>query len=154
MFLNAEEITHKAQKEGSKRLSFNRGAGSDEPPKGALILSSSKELLSQVYVQARLLDVKERLMINRSTSSLQMKTPIVEFITPDKTKGEKELSEEEQFEISIKNVINIASWKLTDILLATPVILSHILDSKEKYDPYDINPAVIVIDEFDELLTN
>jgi hypothetical protein len=52
----------------------------------------------------------------------------------------------------LKNVINNASWKLTDILLATPVIMTHILDSKEKYDPYDINPAVIVVDEFDELL--
>ena len=93
-------------------------------------------------------------MINRATSSLQMKTPIVEFITPDKTKGERELSEEEQFDISLKNVINNASWKLTDVLLATPVVMSHILDNKDKYDPYDINPAVIVIDEFDELLQN
>lgn len=32
--------------------------------------------------------------------------------------------------------------------------MSHILDSRDKYDPYDINPAVIVIDEFDELLQN
>jgi hypothetical protein len=30
--------------------------------------------------------------------------------------------------------------------------MSHIIENKEKYDPYDINPAVIVIDEFDELL--
>jgi superfamily II DNA/RNA helicase len=83
-----------------------------------------------------------------------MKTPIVEFITPDKAKGERELSEEEQFDISLKNVINNASWKLTDVLLATPVVMSHILDSKDKFDPYDINPAVIVVDEFDELLQN
>lgn len=155
MFLNAEEISYKAQKEGSsKRLSFSRGSGSDQEPKGAIVLSYSKELLNQVYVQARMLDTMERLMINRATSSLQMKTPIVEFITPDKAKGEKELSEEEQFDISLKNVINNASWKLTDILLATPVVMSHILESKDKYDPYDINPAVIVVDEFDELLQN
>jgi hypothetical protein len=96
MFLNAEEIAFKASKEGgSRRLSFARGGGSDEEPKGAIILSQSKELLNQVYVQARMLDLKERLLINRATSSLQMKTPIVEFITPDKAKGEKELSEEE-----------------------------------------------------------
>jgi hypothetical protein len=49
-------------------------------------------------------------------------------------------------------VINNASWKLTDVLLATPVVMGHMLETKEKYDPYDINPAVIVIDEFDELL--
>jgi hypothetical protein len=35
------------------------------------------------------------------------------------------------------------------MLLATPVVMSHILESKDKYDPYDINPAVIVVDEFD-----
>ena len=155
MFLNAEEITHAAVNSSpSRRLSFSRGSGSDEEPKGAIILSYSKELLNQVYVQARMLDLKECLMINRATSSLQMKTPIVEFITPDKNKGEKELSEEEQFDISIKNVINNASWKITDVLLATPVVMSHILESKDKYDPYDINPAVIVVDEFDELLQN
>lgn len=51
-------------------------------------------------------------------------------------------------------MINNASWKLTDVLLATPVVMSHILDSKDKFDPYDINPAVIVVDEFDELLQN
>jgi hypothetical protein len=30
-------------------------------------------------------------------------------------------------DISLKNVINNASWKLTDVLLATPVVMSHIL---------------------------
>ena len=95
MFLNAEEITHAAVNSSpNRRLSFSRGSGSDEEPKGALILSYSKELLNQVYVQARTLDMRECLMINRATSSLQMKTPIVEFITPDKNKGEKELTEE------------------------------------------------------------
>lgn len=74
--------------------------------------------------------------------------------TPDKDKNEKELDENEQFEIQLKNVINNASWKTTDILLATPVVMSHILENKEKFDPYDINPAVVVIDEFDELLAN
>jgi hypothetical protein len=40
MFLNAEEIAYKASKEGgSRRLSFARGGGSDEEPKGAIILS-------------------------------------------------------------------------------------------------------------------
>ncbi len=46
MFLNAEEIHFKAAKEGSKRLSFSRGAGSDSEPKGAIVLSYSKELLN------------------------------------------------------------------------------------------------------------
>ena len=51
--------------------------------KGALVLSYSKELVNQVYIQARKLDTQNRMLMNRATSSLQMKSPIVEFITPD-----------------------------------------------------------------------
>jgi superfamily II DNA/RNA helicase len=54
----------------------------------------------------------------------------------------------------MNNVINNASWKITDILLATPIVMCHILENKEKFDPYDINPEVIIIDEYDELLQN
>ena len=32
--------------------------------------------------------------------------------------------------------------------------MSHIIDQKEKFDPYDINPSVIVIDEYDEVMQN
>lgn len=52
----------------------------------------------------------------------------------------------------MNNVINNASWRITDIILATPIVMSHIIENKEKYDPYDINPQVIVVDEYDELL--
>lgn len=94
MFLDAGEEMIKSRKEAAgsvkRSLSFSRGVGSDSEPKGAIILSHSKELLNQVYVQARYLDIHDRLYINRATSSLQMKSPIVEFITPDKTKNEKE----------------------------------------------------------------
>ena len=57
-----------------------------------------------------------------------MKTPIVEFITPDSKKGDKEYSDDELFNISLANVINNASWKLSDVIFATPVVLSHILE--------------------------
>lgn len=81
-----------------------------------------------------------------------MKSPIVEFITPDAKKGEKEYSEDELFNISLNNVINNTSWQMSDILFSTPVVMSHILESKSKYSPFDINPKTIIIDEFDELL--
>ena len=41
---------------------------------------------------------------------------------------------------------------MSDILFSTPVVMSHILESKSKYNPFDINPKTIIIDEFDELL--
>ena len=120
--------------------------------KGAIVLSYSKELVNQIYIQARKLDPSNRLLLNRATSSLQMKSPIVEFITPDARKGEKEYSDDELFNISLANVINNASWNLSDIIFSTPVVMSHILESKAKYNPYDINPKLIIIDEFDELI--
>ena len=46
MFLHAEEIAYKQQKE--KRLAFN--PATDTYPKGALIISNSKELINQIYV--------------------------------------------------------------------------------------------------------
>ena len=83
-----------------------------------------------------------------------MKSPIVEFITPDVKKGEREYSDDELFNISLANVINNASWNITDVLFSTPVVMSHIIDSKQKYNPWDLNPRTIIIDEFDELLNN
>jgi superfamily II DNA/RNA helicase len=57
--------------------------------------------------------------------------------------------------MSLVNVINNASWSISDILFSTPVILSHILEQKQKQgSPLDINPKTIIIDEFDELLSN
>lgn len=80
-----------------------------------------------------------------------MKSPIVEFLTPDQSKEGNIYTEDELFDMGMINVINNASWKSTDIILATPTVLCHIIEIKEKYDPYDINPKVIVLDEFDSL---
>jgi superfamily II DNA/RNA helicase len=87
-----------------------------------------------------------------------MKSPIVEFLTPEQkpegAKGEeqKEYTEEEIFDISMANVINNASWSLTDVLITTPMTLSHVLKARQAFAPYDINPAIVVIDEIDLLL--
>jgi hypothetical protein len=83
-----------------------------------------------------------------------MKSPIVEFITPDAKKGDKEYSDDELFNISLNNVINNASWSLSDVIISTPVVMSHILETKSKYSPFDINPKTIVVDEFDEMISN
>ena len=86
-----------------------------------------------------------------------MKTPIVEFITLDsgsaKSENEgKDYSPEDLFDISMSNVINNASWNLSDILIGSPMTMAHVLKDRNSYAPYDINPRVIVIDECDALL--
>lgn len=82
-----------------------------------------------------------------------MKTPIVSYITPEK-EAPKIYSKDEQFRISLDNVINNASWKLTDILLVKASLMSAIINSKASSSPFDINPKIIIIDEFDELISN
>jgi len=118
--------------------------------KGAIILTSSKELTAQIYTQSRKLDTMQRFNQNRSTSSLQMKSPIVEFLSPDAKKGEKEMSEYELCNIGLANAVNNASWNVTDILFSSPVVMSYIMDRKKKNNPFDINPKTIIVDEFDE----
>jgi hypothetical protein len=93
-------------------------------------------------------------MHNRTSSSLQMKSPIVEFLTTVAKKDEKEYSENEIFNMSLANVINNASWSQSDILFSTPVWLRHIIEKKASSTPFDINPKQIIIDEFDELVNN
>jgi hypothetical protein len=122
--------------------------------KGAIILSYPKDLLDQSYLQSRKLDTEQRFMHNRTTSSLQMKSPIVEFLTTDAKKGEKEYSEDDLIEMSLANVINNASWSQSDIMFSAPVVMCHIIDKKASYTPFDINPKQIIIDEFDELVNN
>jgi hypothetical protein len=60
-----------------------------------------------------------------------MKTPIVEHITPEEDKKtveqEKGDREADLFEISLTNVINNANWSMSDIIMATPVTLAHVL---------------------------
>ena len=94
------------------------------------MISKTKELINQVYRTARLLDINDQFRFNRVTSSLQMNSPIVEYITPDKAaadKKEQEKADKKLFNISLANVANNASWDLSDVLMSTPVTLAHIL---------------------------
>lgn len=50
------------------------------------------------------------------------------------------------------NVVNNSSWELSDVLIATPMTLAHVLKMRQAFAPFDINPALIVLDEVDLLL--
>ena len=122
MFQNADEIYHRDQKLKTTEIA---------PMKGAIILTGNKMLSSQIYAEARRLDTSNTIRFNRMTGSLTLKTPIVEFITPeapkDDKKPEKEYTESELFEISMSNVINNSSWKTSDVLITSPLTLNHTL---------------------------
>jgi superfamily II DNA/RNA helicase len=63
MFQNANELQY--QEKRKKKTSNPNTA-----PKGAIILSYSKELINQIYIQARKMDTQDRFLLNRATSSL------------------------------------------------------------------------------------
>jgi len=53
------------------------------------------------------------------------------------------------FEISLANVINNASWAMSDVIMATPVTLAHVMQRRDKFSPFDMNPRIVVLDECD-----
>lgn len=53
------------------------------------------------------------------------------------------------FNISLTNIQNNASWDLSDIILSTPTTLSHTINKRAEYAPFNINPAVVIFDECD-----
>lgn len=81
-----------------------------------------------------------------------MKAPIVEYITPT-AENKEDFTEDDLSDISFLNVVNNASWHQTDILLSTPTVLNYILQKTQKYNPYYVNPSVLVFDEIDLLLS-
>jgi len=50
------------------------------------------------------------------------------------------------------NLINTTYWKNIDILFITPQMLEYVFSQKDEYDYYDINPEIIMIDDFDYIL--
>jgi len=83
-----------------------------------------------------------------------MTSPIVEHLSPESTKKDKWEYKGEHEKVSLKNLINNAVWEMNDLVFTTPAVMSFLIDELNKYDPYDINPAVIAIDEFDLLFSN
>lgn len=73
-------------------------------------------------------------------------------MTGDASRKEKKLEESEQNIISVKNVVNNASWKLCDVMITTPKLLGAVLSDRDSYEPEVLCPSVIICDEFDLLM--
>jgi len=153
MFLNAEDLYYD-RKYAAKKLSVQEKVAKSQM-RGAIIVASSRELLSQIYSLIRRLDVHNSLNVNRVGSSVQLFSPIAEHITKEgEFRNKRELMTEQVDQVSVKNIINNAKWELNDIMLTTPMLLKFLIDDVSKYEQYDINPSVIALDEFDLLFNN
>jgi superfamily II DNA/RNA helicase len=147
MFNNADDIYFQNKKNKTDEFA---------PIKGALIMTQSKEGANQIYAEGRVLDITNNVRFNRLYSSLQIKSPIVEHITPDKNpvdgKPPKEYDDKEMFEISMSNLTNNASWQHCDVIVSTPLVTATTLKRRNAFAPHSVNPKQIVIDECDILL--
>jgi len=112
--------------------------------KGALILAPTKELCTQIYSFFRALDPENKVNITR-LGSLTHFAPVVPHL-------DQKNSEEFLRDISFQNVVNTVSWGEVDILVTTPGQLEDIMAVKDKKDPYNLNPRIVVVDEYDILL--
>jgi len=50
------------------------------------------------------------------------------------------------------NLVNTTDWKNIDILFISPQMIDYVQSQKDVFDYYDINPEIIMIDDFDYLL--
>jgi len=126
-------------------LSKNKSSSSASSKiKGALILAPTKELCTQIYAFFRALDPENKINITR-LGSLTHFAPVVPHL-------DQKNSEEFLRDISFQNVVNTVSWGEIDILVTTPGQLEDIMAVKDKKDPYNLNPKIVVVDEYDILL--
>ena len=112
-------------------------------PRGALILTHSKELCNQIYRDIRALDPEGIVQVTR-LGSLSMVTPLVgryEEIKQKKVKGD--LSEEA--------LANYVDFKKMDMIITTPGQLETLIFAKRIKR---LNLKFLIIDEADNLLTD
>ncbi len=130
------------------------GQSMHEIPSGALVISNSLDSGMQRYSLCRRLDVTGELSISRMGSSLQIYTPIIDevFERADAGKSEDKGKRDSSGEDSFINMVLNADTRYSNIMFTTPALLSAILDEKLPHAPFDINPRIIVLDQFDTLL--
>jgi hypothetical protein len=117
-------------------------------PRGALVITQRFEFASQLYKISRKLDYKGALKISRIGTTLQNISPVIEHLD-----DETEAQETEIEEICKINLLLNTQWALNDIMFISPVMMEFVLNNLDACDKFDINPEVIVVDDFDYLMS-
>lgn len=113
-------------------------------PKGALVITQRFEFASQLYKICRKLDYKGVLKISRIGTTLQNISPVIEHLD-----DETEANDSEIEEICKINLLLNTQWKQNDILFISPIMMEFVLNNLDNFDKFDINPEMIVLDDFD-----
>jgi superfamily II DNA/RNA helicase len=114
-----------------------------ENPKGALILTSTKELCTQIYRDLKTLDADDQIKATR-LGSLSMVAPVVR-------RFEEIKKPELQEELSNSSIANYVDFKKMDVVISTPSQLETLIEAKRIRR---LNPKYIIIDEADLLMTD
>lgn len=114
-----------------------------ENPKGALILTSTKELCTQIYRDLKQLDTDDLVKATR-LGSLSMVAPVVRRFDEIKKADLQE-------ELSNESLANYVDFKKMDVVISTPAQLLTLIEARRIQR---LNPKYIVIDEADLLMTD
>ena len=136
-----EKITQKTELEKNKEK--------ENFPKSqkiqTIILTSSKELTSQILTDLKKIDLLQKIQIRR-LGNISENTSYYEG-----GKNSKFLSDEKDFNLSSKHLSNYVNFEKTDIVITTPQQFMTSFDFKMIKN---FNPKYVVIDEADFLFKN
>jgi hypothetical protein len=130
-----------------KNSEFNKQKR-DIKPHGVVLICHKFDFLTHYYKITRRLDYMNRLRVVRLGNSLQSVAPSVEN---QDTSSSSEDRDDMLDNIKI-GLINATEWKKVDILFASLSMMDLVVSNKENYDSYDINPEIVIIDDFDYIL--
>jgi hypothetical protein len=147
LFVNAIDV----YKQSKERKDDNK-VKQTYKPRGALIICQKFEFATHFYRICRKIDHKNKLRMTRLGASLHTVSPTVELDAKSMTDSE-EFESQEKF-LGNVNLVNTTEWKNIDILFITPQLLEYIFLQKDTYDYFDINPEIIMIDDFDYILSS
>lgn len=138
-FKTVKKVYEKIQKDQNKNQEkqyFN--------PQGVLVISPKFEFSTQLYRLARRIDYKNKLHISRIGTTLQNICPVIEHLD-----NETEANESELEEICKINLLLNTKWSNNDMMFISPIMMDFVMNNLEEYDKFDINPDIIVINDFD-----
>lgn len=110
--------------------------------KGALIITSTKELCNQIYRDIKMLDSEGKVNVTR-LGSISSITPLIKNY--DKIKENKI-----DYDVATENLSNYLNFDDMDIVISTPQQIDTLIRSNKIKS---LNPKYVVIDEADNLMT-
>jgi hypothetical protein len=114
-------------------------------PHAVILLCHKFDFLSHYYKILRRLDYLNKLKVVRLGNSLQSVAPSVENDDISDT-------EDDMLDTIKLNLINSTNWKNIDVLFTSPNMMDLVMSNKDSYDYFDINPEIVIIDDFDYML--